>query len=256
MEKLIFISVVRDFEMYDNLVRENKNNKGAEFVFFDNREHNNGIAERYNSFLAGYDYNNSAWFVFCHEDWETKEELFIKLSGLSTDCIYGPIGSASIVTSRNVYRYTRGFCRQSDRNGRRVVTCKGLMPDGVVDTFDCQCIIVHSSLVQRYSLRFDEHFTFDLYVEDFCIGAYERYGIISKILPINCQHWSYGNITDRFYKLKVYLDTKYNGIYSTIAGAEVIGKAGRRRIVSFGRFFLNHPEKYYILMKYGFKKNL
>lgn len=49
------ISVVRDFEMYDRLVRNNPFNKGADFSCFDNRQENLGIAARYNQFLNGYD---------------------------------------------------------------------------------------------------------------------------------------------------------------------------------------------------------
>ena len=54
------------------------------------------------------------------------------------------------------------------RLGRRVKT--GIK----VQTFDCQCLIIHSSLINRYKLRFDENLTFDLYVEDFCANANEK----------------------------------------------------------------------------------
>lgn len=69
--------------MYDRLARNNPKNAGDEFVCFDNRKENVGVAERYNSFLDSYDYESPAWFVFCHEDWETKEDLTEKLSGLA-----------------------------------------------------------------------------------------------------------------------------------------------------------------------------
>ena len=77
------------------------------------------------------------------------------------------------------------------------------------DTFDCQCLIVHSSLVKKYGLRFDENLTFDLYVEEFCINAYEKYKITSRILQIKCQHWSKGNIGERWYRQFEYLQNKY-----------------------------------------------
>lgn len=67
------ISVVRDFEMYDRLVRNNPFNKGADFSCFDNRQENLGIPARYNQFLNGYDFADEDWLVFCHEDWEVRE---------------------------------------------------------------------------------------------------------------------------------------------------------------------------------------
>ena len=235
--------------MYDRLVRNNPKNAGDEFVCFDNRKENVGVAERYNSFLDSYDYESPAWFVFCHEDWETKEDLTEKLGGLAYDHLYGPIGATTIVTAKTVYHYTRGFCRQSDRDGRRPTRCKGLYPKGRVDTFDCPCLIVHSSTILQHRLRFDPAFTFDLYVEDFCINAYEKYGITSEILPLDCQHWSYGSVSERFRELKAILDSKCSGIYSTTADNAVLGNAGSRKSQFFARFFLNHPEKYILLLK-------
>ena len=115
LPKIIFISVVRDFKMYDRLVRKNVYNSGADFIAFDNRSENIGIASRYNFFLDGYDFAEPAWFVFCHEDWEAKESIASKLNNLSTGNLYGPIGAKSIVTEKKIYRYSVGECWQSDK---------------------------------------------------------------------------------------------------------------------------------------------
>lgn len=254
MDKLVFVSVVRNPGLYASCVSSNAFNTGADFVSFDNTGENLGISKRYNSFLDSYDYSEPAWFVFCHEDWELLEDIRPRLEKLPKDSLYGPIGTSTLVTGNRVCSYTRGFCRQCDRNGGRPVKCRGLFRTGVVDTFDCQCLIVHSSLVERFSLRFDENFTFDLYVEDFCISACERHGILSRILPLDCRHWSYGSISDRFIRQKEYLSSKCHGIHSTIAGKSLIGKTevvDGRRFVVFARFFLNHPEKYWLIARYG-----
>ena len=108
---------------------------------------------------------------------------------------------------------------------------------------------MHSSTILQHRLRFDPAFTFDLYVEDFCINAYEKYGITSEILPLDCQHWSYGSVSERFRELKAILDSKCRGIYSTTADNAVLGNAGSRKSQFFARFFLNHPEKYILLLK-------
>jgi hypothetical protein len=49
---ITFISVVRDFEMYDKLVQTNPNTKGAEFVSFDNRVENKPISVQYKDLPA------------------------------------------------------------------------------------------------------------------------------------------------------------------------------------------------------------
>ena len=67
------ISVVRDFDTYNRLVKGNPfYSARTNFVAFDNRVENQGISKRYNSFLDNYDYSKSDWFLFCHEDWELK----------------------------------------------------------------------------------------------------------------------------------------------------------------------------------------
>lgn len=253
--KVIFISVVRDFGMYDRLVRQNRWNAGGTFVTFDNRKENKGVAERYNSFLDTYDFSDDAWFVFCHEDWEARESLSRKLKHRSPSYIYGPIGSRTVVTANRLYQFTVGYCAESDRNGEGTVNISGFLPAGDVDTLDCQCVIVHSSLIRKYHLRFDPYLTFDMYAEEFCINAYERHGIVSRAIGIDCRHWSHGNITDRFHAFRRYVSSKYSGIYTTTVGGNCIGNAGNRKIVIFKRFFLNHPEKYYIYFQYRRRGN-
>ena len=86
------ISVVRDFEMYDRLVRNNPFNKGADFSCFDNRQENLGIAARYNQFLNGYDFADEDWLIFCHEDWEVREAWQPLLERLDKNRLYGVAG--------------------------------------------------------------------------------------------------------------------------------------------------------------------
>lgn len=247
-EKTIFISVVRDFDLYDRIVRNNPWNRDAGFMYFDNREENIGIPERYNSFLDTYDYDTPAWFIFCHEDWEAKEDMSSKVTGLPRTYLYGPIGARLLKAGKKYHRFNIGRCEQSERDGSRHKIEQGIFRQGPADTFDCQCLIVHSSLIRKYGLRFDDRLTFDLYVEDFCINAREKFGIQSIVLKIKCQHYSYGNITERFMRLKDYVGSKYSGIYTTIAGGCIIGNAEGKNISEFRKSPFNHPEKYLILL--------
>lgn len=224
------ISVVRNFEMYDRLVRNNDFNQGAEFVVFDNNLENLGISQRYNSFLDNYDYSQETWFVFCHEDWEIKEDLASRLNDLDKGCLYGPIG-APFAKKALVSSVAWGQIEQSDKKGtqlQRCGRCNDQLPE--VGTFDCQCLIVHSSLIQKHHLRFDENLYFDLYVEDFCINARENYNISSKVLQLNCHHWSLGNAGERFYEKLDYLRGKYKNaryFYISTVGCSKITKGVR-----------------------------
>ena len=97
----------------------------------------------------------------------------------------------------------------------------------VVDTVDCCCIIVHSSLVKKYGLRFDENLSFDLYSEDFSISANEKYGVKTKVFPIMTHHYSYGTIDTRFLLQLQYLNKKYEdspNVYVT-STAHAIGSS-------------------------------
>lgn len=219
------ISVVRNFEMYDKLVRNNPcYGEDTEFAVFDNNKENKNISTRYNEFLKKYDYSKEDWFVFCHEDWELKEDLLPKLETFDKNCLYGPIGMALGKWYKGAVLV--GIIFQSHKNGASVIRFGDNFNTSNVGTFDCQCLIVHSSLIKNYHLLFDENLSFDLYVEDFCINVREKYNICAKVAPIKCQHYSYGaNITERFYEQLKYLKQKYtnatNTYYSTV-NAEVI----------------------------------
>ena len=200
---MIFISVVRDFAMYDRLVRNNPNNAGAEFVAFDNNVENKTIPVRYNSFLNSYDYSKEAWFVFCHEDFQFLEPVAPKLESLDKGAIYGAFGAKLRVPGV-------GLQIDSNKDGSDM-SFRGLPVSGptTVDTIDCACLIVHSSLIAKFGLRFDENLTYDLYTEDFGIAAKEEFGIDTKVLPIRTHHYSYGNVVQRFHDQLRYLNDKY-----------------------------------------------
>lgn len=219
------ISVVCNFNMYNRLVKQNPCfGKNVKFIVWDNNKENKPISIRYNEFLNDYDYSNEDWFVFCHEDWELKEKIDSKIESLDKSNIYGPIGME--IGKWWKAPVCRGRILQSNKDGSNVVQI-GEKSNEIteVGTFDCQCIIVHSSLIKKYDLRFDETLSFDLYVEDFCIQAREKYGIVSKILPLKCQHYSYGNVSKRFYELLKYMRKKYkksNRIYYSTVEGELI----------------------------------
>ena len=219
----VFVTVVRDHALYARLVRDNVNNAGGEFVMFDNLADNLPITVRYNSFLDGWDYSRKAWFVFVHEDYEFLEPVGPILSAMDPGSIYGTCGARStrpgddVVWALNCERdgsnmglYGRPFSRPVD-----------------VLTTDCNCLMVHSDLVQAHHLRFDEHLTFDLYAEDLEISARELHGIRTKVLPVLNRHYSFGHVARRFFAQRRYLMEKYAGaerVYGTTT-KQLIGPA-------------------------------
>lgn len=219
------VSVVRNFDMYNRLIRNNPNWKDTVFTPLDNRIENKTIPIQYNSFLDSYDYSKPDWFVFCHEDWEIKEDITPKLETLDKNALYGPIGTKKCLMTFSQFV---GQITQSEKDGSNEILL-GTYCDNIteVGTFDCQCLIVHSSLIKKHHLRFDENLTWDLYVEDFCIGAREQHNISSYILQLKCQHYSFGNIAERFYTQYAYLQKKYataKNIYISTCSNIPIGK--------------------------------
>jgi hypothetical protein len=212
--------------MYAKCVAENPNCEGCELSFWDNRKNNDRITVAYNGMLAGRPADEEAWYVFCHEDFQMLEPLLPRLAELDKDSLWGPIG-ATTVTRFGVYHQWRLLgsveeCKKDGSDSRRIGE-KTFCGD-IVDTFDCQCLVVHSSLVRRLRLRFDENLSFDLYVEDFCIAADVRGGIVSRILPLEARHWSGGNVQPRYRVQEAYLDGKYPDSCHTGTSSWTIGK--------------------------------
>lgn len=254
----VVITVGRDKEMYNRCVGNNPYMAEARHVFIDNTESNLGISQRYNHFLDTYDYRLPTWFVFCHEDWEIKQDLSF-LNNLDKSCLYGPIGALFQDTPTQGAYWLYGQIIQSDKLGHSACR-RGILLNKphLVDTFDCQCLIVHSELVKKYHLRFDEKLFFDLYVEDFCIEAMEKNNVVSKAIQIACQHFSNGNIGPCFYEGMDYLNRKYahpKKLYATTVCHQVIGEKNYQKKIKvkspfhFHFFELRHTKKGKVIVR-------
>lgn len=211
----LIVSVVRDFSMYCKCISENPVCDDCEKWFFDNRIDSKHIPVWYNRALSVVDESTSRWLVFCHEDFMPKESIVACLEHADENKLYGVIGGVLLPRKRWLLGGVwggefRGKIVESEKDGSSPLI-RGLdVPLGTtVDTVDCQCLIVHSSLVVKYGLRFDEELSFDLYAEDFCLGSFLKHGIVTAILPLKCQHFSRGRLLPRFFDQKSYLDRKY-----------------------------------------------
>lgn len=210
-DRLVVVSVVRQLDMHRKFFRTNQAFVGAEHVMIDNRKDNLPIPMRYNAFLGGFDYSRPAWILFAHEDFEVGESFISKLAGSDRDSLWGVIGGRR----RSLFGFGisghYGSIIDADRShpGRYDRVGKAVRKGFPVETFDCCALIVHSSLVQRYGLRFDPKLEFDLYVEDFCAMAKVKHGIVSRILPFKATHHSLSVPQKRYYDLLPYLRQKY-----------------------------------------------
>ena len=235
MDKVLCVSVVRDWGMYNKCMRRNQFAAGMELFPIDNRERNESVSICYNRFLTNCPTDEKGWYVFCHEDFELKEPLPHLLEDLDTNSLWGPIGAATFVRWGLYHRWQMlGRVEECAKDGSNSHLIGTSVPRGTpVDTFDCQCLIVHSSLVDSYGLRFDENLSFDLYVEDFCMAAAKK-GVISRILPISARHWSGGNVQARYYEQEAYINAKYPDDCFTGTSSWVLGgkpPIGRRLTV-------------------------
>lgn len=227
--RIVYVTVVRDFGFYDRFFINNPNVNGHTLCPVDNRADNLFITNRYNQFLETYDYDNDAWFVFCHEDFEMKEDIAPILAHLDPGVIYGPIGCRLKVVKKTLFgeRVKTLYLGQvvcSNKDGTDpFVEGQALEAPERVDTVDCMCLIVHSSLVHGTGLRFDEKLSYDLYAEDFSIHALREFSVFTAAVQLKCQHWSKGNFCERFYRQLIYLNRKYKD--ASYAGTcAVIGK--------------------------------
>jgi hypothetical protein len=158
------------------------------------------------------------WLIFSHQDFGFLEDPYAKLQTLDDNCIYGPIGAARkkgvfIRNSRILFERKKlyGQINQARNDEKYYQNGIYLKRPKLVDTIDCCCMIVHTSLIKKYDLQFDESLAYHLYSEDFSLHARYAYGIKTKALQIECKHLSLGNATRDFYDSLAYLKSKYKG---------------------------------------------
>ena len=228
MSAVVFVSAVRDFAMHSKCVAANPACAGCEIAAIDNRTANDGIGKLYNRFLDSRSAGEDAWYVFCHEDWMCAEPPGPLLAKADPGAIYGPIGARTRLGAFGWPHWELvGAISECEKDGSGMRRIGREVPPGTpLDTFDCQCIAVHSSLVRRYRLRFDENLLFDLYAEDFSIAALENHGVRSLVLPVKCVHFSRGSVGRRYREQEAYLKRKYPRSAHTGTSSWLIGGGG------------------------------
>lgn len=213
----LIVSVVRDDAMYRKCLADNAFCEGCELVKLDNRERNERIPVLYNRVLDGLDAEAPPrWIVFAHEDFEPREPLSARLGAANPARLYGLVGGRMVLERRGLFgglksfRYFGQIAQCGKGDAAEHPSGGGPAPlDTEVETVDCLFLAVHSSLLARFRLRFDENLSFDWYAEDFCAGALLNHGVRTAILPLTCCHHSNGSVQPRYFEQMAYLDAKY-----------------------------------------------
>ncbi len=258
--KPLLVSVVRDEAMYEKCIAGNSFCDECELMKIDNREKNEFISVLYNRVLEGLDYSQERWILFAHEDLEFRGRIGGLLERADKGSLYGVIGGVLRPRKRwflggiwsGVYY---GHISQCNKDGSALKELGEVVPLGTeVETVDCQFLAVHSSLVEKYHLRFDENLSFDFYAEDFSVYASEEYQIKTRILPLDVCHHSYGSVQPRFFKQLEYLNQKYPKIeYFGSVGYNIgTGRTFMRRWQKRFRVFLDHHMPFVVTWYFKF----
>jgi GT2 family glycosyltransferase len=176
-------------------------------IKYDNIENNLPIPVRYNDAIENLltsDYNG--WIFFVHNDFSILEPLELITQGLNHNALYGPIG-AILQNNRKVMQ---GQILQAHNSGLIYHGTKIKSPS-LVDTLDCQCLIIHTDLLRKENLRFDTNnlLAFHQYVEDFCLNANVNHNIDTFAIPMRCKHLSWGKLNSSFHQAIKYINNKY-----------------------------------------------
>ena len=188
---------------------------------FDNVKENIPITKRYNNFINETILNQNneedCWILFIHQDFGFLENIDSKLLKLNKNCIYGPVGVTiykGLFIGKQCFKTTLkllwGRISQGNNDfnfkesGRKVVFEK------TVDAIDCCCIMIHSSLIKKYNLQFDENLNFHMYAEELCYRAKKDCKIKTKVIQTKCFHLGIGNLNEEYFKSVKYLKEKFN----------------------------------------------
>lgn len=210
-------------EIFENVVKNNEHLKNCEIISYNNIQQNIAITKHYNDFIKENIDNTDSWYIFMHQDFGIKEDLDLVLKKLNQNHIYGPIGVKIFkgifwgkqgqnkkTGLKNELKIAFGRILQGNNDFNFTPKGKRIFHQITVDSIDCCCIIIHSSLIKKYDLRFDENLKFHMYAEDFCYRGKKNYKIKTKVVQMKCFHMGAGNLGEEFQESVQYLKDKFN----------------------------------------------
>ena len=219
------ICTFNNLEVFDKVVKNNEFIGDAELFTFNNTNENIAITKNYNKFLDENVYKNPEvdyWCIFIHQDFGFMEELNSVVDKLEKSSIYGAVG---VKIFKGLFFGKKGIDRKLGFKTELKLICGSILQGNndfnfksygrkvyfqtVVDAVDCCCIILHSSLIKKYNLRFDENLSFHMYAEELCYSAKLNHKIETKVYQMNCYHLGRGCFNQEFDDSVRYLKDKF-----------------------------------------------
>lgn len=229
------ICVYNNKEIFEKVVKSNNYIANCDLFTFDNSSDNISITKRYNSFINEYVLDTAGaadgcptkkqgfWCVFCHQDFGIQEDIDKVLSKLNPDSLYGAVG---VKIFKGFFWGKRGKERKFGLKNELKITFGKILqgqnnfnlkkhghfsPFQIsVDAIDCCCVIMHSSLINKFRINFDENLDFHMYAEELCFRLKKEHNIQTKIAQMNCYHLGKGNCGKDFISSADYLKQKFN----------------------------------------------
>lgn len=217
------VCVVNNYDIFNKVVKNNENLINCEILDIDNTAENTSITKRYNEIIEK-NANLNSWMLFIHQDFGITENINPILENLDKNFVYGVIGPKTIKEVKTeklgksfTYSILCGQIMQGKNNFDFKEFGYPVKAPETVDAIDCCCIIMHSTLINQYNLRFDEKLKFHMYAEELCYRAKHDYGIETKVIPMKCFHMGTGKLDEKFQESVKYLKEKFktNNIPST-----------------------------------------
>lgn len=220
------ICVFKNTEIFDKVVKNNENLNDCKIFAYDNTQENVSITKRYNNFIdknvLSLNTKEDFWCVFIHQDFGFMEKISEIIDPLDTNCIYGAMGVRFL---HGVFIGKKGLERKLGlKNKLKVLIGRFLQGNNdfnfkemgykvnrpyPVETVDCCCIIIHSSLIKKHNLKFDENLNFHMYAEELCYRAKKDYKIKIKVIQIKCYHLGSGALNKAYQESVQYLKEKF-----------------------------------------------
>lgn len=217
------VCVFNNKEIFDKVILDNENLKDCEKFPYDNTIENVSITKHYNNFINEnvFSCNDDFWCLFLHQDFGVMEDVDAILKKMDKNSIYGAIG---VKTFKGLFWGKKGGGKLGFK--RHLTLAFGRILQGnnnfdfkeygirvffqpIVKSVDCCCIMIHSSLIRKYNLQFDENLNFHMYAEELCYRTKKDYKIKTKVIQMNCFHLGRGTFDEEFKKSLEYLKNKF-----------------------------------------------
>ena len=144
------------------------------------------LSEIFNSFIDVYDFAEESWLIFAKNGFELLCSPILITEKLDRNVIYGVMGGKAIESNGKFANIRKGHEFEKDEFNSLIFNEPDSFDDIDVDTIDSRCLIIHSSLIEKFNLRFDEQFVSDYFVEDLCLRAKKENNVETKVINIDC----------------------------------------------------------------------